>query len=172
MILENIVKFKEAALHLKPKRSPIFLALTALVLIYVTPLMLDLIGHSFRSLRAIAIPLFNGEGLDLGEKLSGWDLFFINGGFFILTLSLVIAFAAMVTLTFKKYWIARRLLVAAPLCCWFGYNLMGNSHFFARNTGDVNVMALSAIAPYLPIALILYLYAKKYTNLDRMGETA
>ena len=174
MRLENIVRFKEIVLCLKPKRSPIFWGLITLVLTFTTPSMLVMLRVFAQLVLAIPEIFITGESLPLGDKdFRELMLLALFIGLVGLLLSFSV-FTAMICLIFKKYRSASRLLIAGPVC-YIALILITLVTYLREDMPREELFTGTFVmftAQTFLIFVILFLYARKYLMMENTPMTA
>lgn len=164
------MKFIESAIKYRPKRSPIFWGLIALVLVFITPPMLMMLGATFHLSAGFVEDWIKGESQPHGM----WSLFIAGT---ICTLTPVMLFTAMLCLIFKKYRAASKLIIAAPVCIVVGFIVILTAHgnIFAEPMPELTSDQVPNFAfglQKLLVLTILFLYARKYLRLENTPTAA
>lgn len=170
MNMEITMSLKDLALRLKPKRSPIFWGLIALVLISITPPMLMMLGASFQLFLSYLGDLTKGVSPALGDK-DFWGAMlpiFVVG--LVAMVCSVIVFSAMLCLVFKKYRAASKLLIAGPICFIVMIILVTQVSSLREGLpreGLINLTVVIHAMQRLLIFVVLFLYARKYLMMEK-----
>lgn len=154
------------------KRSPIFWGLLALVLYYNGPLLVVMLPSLFGFIWAWGGALIGNQPLGLPETISLMDIFMLFSVSIIINVTLAASIAAVLSLVFKKYRAAMRLIITACTCCVVALIGVSVTKLAGTPLQSFSWDILLRIAEYLAIGGALFFYARKYQQLEKVAAAA